>query len=63
MPSRRPSKVADIRGRALVIHESGDNYTDSPENGGSKSYAAKLVTGWGKEGGVSVTVRADHISS
>ena len=33
-------KVADIRGRALVIHESGDNYTDSPENGGSKSRIA-----------------------
>jgi hypothetical protein len=27
-----------------------------------KSYAGKLVTGLGKGGGVSVTVRADHAS-
>jgi superoxide dismutase, Cu-Zn family len=27
-------KLADIRGRALMIHEGGDNYTDTPENGG-----------------------------
>jgi len=33
-------KVADIRGRALVIHESGDNYTDNPENGGGKGRIA-----------------------
>jgi Cu-Zn family superoxide dismutase len=33
-------KVADIRGRALVIHESGDYYTDIPENGGGKGRIA-----------------------
>lgn len=27
-------KLADVRGKALVIHEGGDNYTDRPENGG-----------------------------
>ena len=27
-------KLADVRGRALMIHEGGDNYTDTPENGG-----------------------------
>lgn len=27
-------KLADIRGRSLMIHEGGDNYTDQPENGG-----------------------------
>ena len=27
-------KLADIRGHALVIHGGGDNYTDTPENGG-----------------------------
>jgi Cu-Zn family superoxide dismutase len=26
--------LADVRGRALMIHEGGDNYTDNPENGG-----------------------------
>jgi Cu-Zn family superoxide dismutase len=26
--------MADVAGRALVIHEGGDNYTDQPENGG-----------------------------
>ena len=26
---------SDIQGRALVIHEKADNYTDKPENGGS----------------------------
>jgi Cu-Zn family superoxide dismutase len=26
--------IADVRGRALMIHEGGDNYTDTPENGG-----------------------------
>lgn len=26
--------MADVRGRALVIHAGGDNYTDHPENGG-----------------------------
>jgi superoxide dismutase, Cu-Zn family len=27
-------KLEDVQGRALMIHEGGDNYTDSPENGG-----------------------------
>lgn len=27
-------KLADVRGRALMIHEGGDNYSDNPENGG-----------------------------
>jgi len=27
-------KMADMQGRALVIHEGSDNYTDQPENGG-----------------------------
>ena len=29
-------KLDDIRGRSLVIHEGGDNYTDTPENGGGR---------------------------
>ena len=27
-------KLADVQGKALMIHEGGDNYTDNPENGG-----------------------------
>jgi len=27
-------KLADVRGRALMLHEGGDNYSDNPENGG-----------------------------
>ena len=27
-------KLSDIAGRALVIHEGGDNYSDQPENAG-----------------------------
>ena len=27
-------KLADVKGRALMIHEGGDNYSDNPENGG-----------------------------
>lgn len=27
-------KLADVRGRALMVHAGGDNYTDHPENGG-----------------------------
>jgi Cu-Zn family superoxide dismutase len=27
-------KLADFKGKALVIHDGGDNYTDQPENGG-----------------------------
>ena len=33
-------KLSDVRGRALVIHEGGDNYTDNPENGGGKGRIA-----------------------
>jgi Cu-Zn family superoxide dismutase len=30
----------DVRGRALVIHAGGDNYTDHPENGGGMGRVA-----------------------
>jgi Cu-Zn family superoxide dismutase len=33
-------KLADVEGRALVIHEGGDNYSDRPENGGGKGRIA-----------------------
>ena len=33
-------KLADVKGRALVIHERGDNYSDTPENGGGKGRVA-----------------------
>jgi Cu-Zn family superoxide dismutase len=33
-------KLADVQGRALVIHEGGDNYSDQPENGGGKGRVA-----------------------
>jgi Cu-Zn family superoxide dismutase len=33
-------KLEDVSGRALVIHEGGDNYTDQPENGGGKGRIA-----------------------
>jgi len=33
-------KLADIKGRSIVIHEGGDNYTDKPENGGGKGRIA-----------------------
>jgi Cu-Zn family superoxide dismutase len=33
-------KLADVRGRTLVIHEGGDNYSDQPENGGGKGRVA-----------------------
>lgn len=36
-------KLADIRGRALVIHEGGDNYSDQPENGGGQGRIACAV--------------------
>jgi Cu-Zn family superoxide dismutase len=29
-------KLADIAGRALIIHEGGDTYSDQPESGGGK---------------------------
>lgn len=32
--------LADVRGRSLMIHEGGDNYTDHPENGGGKGRVA-----------------------
>ena len=33
-------KLADIKGRSLVIHEGGDNYSDNPEKGGGKGRVA-----------------------
>jgi superoxide dismutase, Cu-Zn family len=33
-------KLADIRGRSLMIHEGGDNYSDQPDNGGGKGRIA-----------------------
>lgn len=33
-------KLADIAGRAVIIHEVGDTYTDRPENGGGKGRIA-----------------------
>ena len=33
-------KLEDVSGRALVIHEGGDNYTDQPENGGGRGRIA-----------------------
>ena len=33
-------KMADVRGRTLMIHEGGDNYSDNPENGGGKGRVA-----------------------
>jgi Cu-Zn family superoxide dismutase len=33
-------KLADIKGRSLMIHEGGDNYSDSPGNGGGKGRVA-----------------------
>ncbi len=29
-------KMSDVAGRSIVIHEGGDNYSDTPENGGGK---------------------------
>jgi superoxide dismutase, Cu-Zn family len=34
--------VDDVRGRALMIHAGGDNYSDTPENGGG---AARIACG------------------
>jgi Cu-Zn family superoxide dismutase len=36
-------KLADVRGRSLMIHEGGDNYSDSPENGGGKRRVAAAL--------------------
>jgi superoxide dismutase, Cu-Zn family len=33
-------KLSDVQGRAVVIHEGGDNYSDKPENGGGKGRVA-----------------------
>jgi Cu-Zn family superoxide dismutase len=33
-------KLGDVQGRSLVIHEGGDNYSDTPENGGGKGRIA-----------------------
>ena len=33
-------KLAEIRGRSLLIHEGGDNYSDQPDNGGGKGRIA-----------------------
>lgn len=33
-------KLADLRGRSLMIHEGGDNYTDTPQNGGGSARIA-----------------------
>ena len=33
-------KLSDVHGRALMIHEGGDNYSDTPENGGGKGRVA-----------------------
>ena len=38
-------KLSDVQGRAIVIHEGGDNYTDTPENGGGKGRVACGVIG------------------
>jgi Cu-Zn family superoxide dismutase len=32
--------MADVYGRALIVHEGGDTYTDHPENGGGKGRIA-----------------------
>jgi Cu-Zn family superoxide dismutase len=32
--------LADVRGRALIIHAGGDTYSDTPENGGGKARIA-----------------------
>jgi Cu-Zn family superoxide dismutase len=33
-------KLGDVQGRSLMIHEGGDNYSDTPENGGGKGRIA-----------------------
>lgn len=35
-------KLSDIRGRSFMIHEGGDTYSDTPENGGG---AARIACG------------------
>jgi Cu-Zn family superoxide dismutase len=36
-------KLSEIRGRSLMIHEGGDNYSDQPENGGGKGRIACAI--------------------
>ena len=37
-------KLADVKSRALVIHEGGDNYSDTPElGGGGKRIACGVI--------------------
>ena len=39
-------KLADVRGKALMIHEGGDNYSDTPKpNGGGGARIACGVIG------------------
>lgn len=38
-------KLADVTGRALIIHEGGDTYSDTPELGGGKARIACGVIG------------------
>ena len=38
-------KLSDVQGRAVVIHEGGDNYSDKPENGGGKGRIACGIIG------------------
>ena len=38
-------KLADVAGRALIIHEGGDTYSDTPELGGGKARIACAVIG------------------
>ncbi len=33
-------KLSDVRGKALVVHEGGDTYSDQPESGGGKGRIA-----------------------
>jgi Cu-Zn family superoxide dismutase len=35
--------IADVRGRSFVIHNGGDNYTDTPPNGGGANRIACAV--------------------
>lgn len=36
-------KLADVKGRSLMIHEGGDSYSDTPEMGGGKARIACAV--------------------
>lgn len=41
----RITDIAQLSGRALMLHEGGDNYTDTPENGGGGARVACGVIG------------------